>query len=134
MLKIAVLLVLIGLGAYVRLAQSDPERWHVMPAAVTNRDVQGGAMRVVGTGAEGFAQLHGIIESSPRTRVIAGSVDEGMVSYVTRTFVVGFPDYTTIRRTEQQIEIYGRLRFGVSDFGVNAARIDGWLKTLAEGG
>jgi len=57
---------LIGLGvlgliafvisAYVRLAPTDPERWHTMPAAVTNRDSEGGAMRVVGAGQDGLAR------------------------------------------------------------------------------
>jgi uncharacterized protein (DUF1499 family) len=57
-----------------------------------------------------------------------------MVTYVTRSRVMGFPDYTTVRQAGDMVEIYGRLRFGKSDLGVNAARIDRWLRRLAEAG
>ena len=126
------IVVLAGLAIWVRVAPSNPDTWHVMPEAVTNRDLTGGAMRVTGAGADGLQRLDAIIRATPRTRVLAGSVEDGMVTYVTRTAVVGFPDYTTIRRIGPQIEIYGRLRFGVSDLGVNAARLDGWLAALGQ--
>ena len=51
-----------------------------------------------------------------------------MITYVTRSALFRFPDYTTVRHRDAQIEIYGRLRFGRSDLGVNAARIDRWLE------
>ena len=125
--------VAVAAGLYVRLAPSDPERWHTMPAAVTNRDTDGGAMRVVGAGQDGLTRLDRIIRATPRTDVLAGSVASGMITYVTRSRVFGFPDYTTVRQAGPQLEIYGRLRFGRSDLGVNAARIDGWLQSFAQG-
>ena len=131
---VAILVVLLGVSAYVRLAPTEPERWHRMPGAITNRNLEGGAMRIVGAGADGLARLDTIIRDTPRTRVLAGSVEAGMVTYVTRSAVFGFPDYTTARATGPQIEIYGRLRFGRSDLGVNAARIDGWLECFGKGG
>lgn len=121
-----------GAMAYVRFAPHDVARWHQMPAAVTNRDFKAGAMRIVG--GDGLQRLNEIILATPRTRVLAGSVEAGMITYVTRSAVFGFPDYTTIRLAGTQIEIIGRLRFGRSDFGVNAARIDRWLGALAERG
>ena len=126
--------VAVALAVYVRLAPTDPAQWHAMPGAVTNRDLDGGAMRVVGAGDGGLARMDEIIRATPRTEVLAGSVAEGMVSYVTRSKVFGFPDYTTVRAAGPQLELYGRLRFGRSDFGVNAARLDGWLKAFAERG
>jgi hypothetical protein len=131
---IVVLLVLIGLGLYVRLAPTDPARWHRMPDDVGTRDMAGGAMRVVEAGEGGLPRLHDIITGTPRTRVLAGGIEEAMVTYVTRSRVFGFPDYTTVRKTDGQLEIYGRLRFGRSDMGVNAERIDRWLQAFAEGG
>jgi len=128
---VAVLAVLAA--AWVRLAPSDPARWHAMPAAVTNRDLPGGAMRVVGAGGDGLARLDAIILATPRTRRLAGAPGAGMVTYVTRSALFGFPDYTTVRAAGAQLEIYGRLRFGRSDLGVNAARIDRWLARLAQG-
>jgi hypothetical protein len=134
MLKLVALMLLvavIALIALIRLAPSDPMRWHQMPGAITDRDLTGGAMRR----AEGdLATLDRIIRDTPRTRWLAGSVQEGMVTYVTRSRVMGFPDYTTVRQAGDMVEIYGRLRFGKSDLGVNAARIDRWLRRLAEAG
>ena len=130
----AIVVLAAGASLYVRLAPSDPAEWHRMPGGVTNRDLTGGALRVVGAGENGLARLDAIIRDTPRTEVLAGSVESGMVTYVTRSRVFGFPDYTTVRQAGPQLEIYGRLRFGKSDLGVNAARIDGWLKTFAQRG
>lgn len=132
---ILILLIATGVAGaliYVRFAPHDVAEWHQMPAAVTNRDFSAGAMRVVG--GDGLERLNEIILATPRTEVLAGSVEEGMITYVTRSAVLGFPDYTTIRLAGPQIEIIGRLRFGRSDLGVNAARIDRWIGALAEGG
>jgi hypothetical protein len=124
----------VALAVYVRLAPTDPSRWHEMPGAVTNRDLTGGAMRVVGAGEDGLARMDEIIRATPRTEVLAGSVAEGKVTYVTRSKVFGFPDYTTVRAAGPQLELYGRSRFGKSDFGVNAARLDRWLEAFAQRG
>lgn len=115
-----------GLGV-IRLAPSDPARWHQMPESITDRDLDGGAMRVV---AGDLATLDAIIRATPRTGVLAGDVGQGMITYVTRSRIFGFPDYTTVRQDGARLEIYGRLRFGRSDLGVNAARIEGWLQRL----
>ena len=132
---ILLLLIVAGVAAamlYVRFAPHDVAEWHQMPAAITNRDFKAGAMRIVG--GDGLEPLNEIILATPRTEVLAGSVEAGMITYVTRSAVFGFPDYTTIRLAGPQIEIIGRLRFGRSDLGVNAARIDRWIGALAEGG
>lgn len=128
-----VLIVIAGAG-YVRLAPSDVARWHQMPETVTEQDLSGGAMRVIGADDTTFERLDAIIRATPRTHVLAGKISEGMITYVTRSAVFGFPDYTTVRRVGDQIEIYGRLRFGSLDLGVNATRIDGWLMRLRQGG
>jgi hypothetical protein len=122
-LAVAFVALLVG----IRAVPSDPDRWHEMPDNVSDRDLEGGAMRTL----EGdLATLDGIIRDTRRTQVLAGSVGEGMITYVTRSRVFGFPDYTTVRQDGEMLEIHGRLRFGKSDLGVNAARIDGWLRQL----
>jgi len=128
-----VLVLLAAISVYVRLAPTDAARWHQMPEGVTNRDYDGGAMRVVGAGENGLERLHEIILKSPRTEVVAGAPEDGMVTYVSRSRVFGFPDYTTVQQAGPQLEIHGRLRFGKSDLGVNAARIDGWLQAFTQG-
>ncbi|MEQ9673777.1 MAG: DUF1499 domain-containing protein [Roseovarius indicus] len=130
---LVVLVLAVGLAVYVRVAPSDPDRWHVMPDDVTDRDLEGGAMRVVDAGEAGLARLHEIITDTPRTTVLAGSVEEGMITYVTRSKVFGFPDYTTVQQSGGKIRLYGRLRFGKSDLGVNAKRVDGWLNRFRQG-
>lgn len=119
----------IALGAYVRLAPSDPTRWHVAPQGEA-RDMKTGVVRVVETGPEGLARLDAIVRATPRTTVLAGSVADGIVTYVTRTRVFGFPDYTTVQQDGDTFRIHARLRFGRKDFGVNKARVEAWLDAL----
>lgn len=121
---------LIAVAIWVRVAPSDAARWHQMPDQIGNADQTGSAMRVVENAD--LASLDKIIRATPRTGVLAGSVAEGMVTYITRSALFGFPDYTTARQGEGHIEIFGRLRFGTSDLGVNAKRIDGWLAALGQ--
>jgi hypothetical protein len=129
-----VLLVLVaGFAAFVRLAPSDPERWHVVPDVRGDETGAGEAKRLVPGGQDAFEALHEVIVQTPRTRVLAGDVASGHVTYVTRSALWGFPDYTTVRLGDAGIAIWGRLRFGGSDLGVNAARIDGWLAALRGG-
>lgn len=126
-----VLVAIVAGMAYVRLAPSDPARWHAMPESLAPGDLAGGAVRVV---PGDLAALDAIIRATPRTQILAGDVAQGMITYVTRSRVFGFPDYTTVRQAGETLEIYGRLRFGKSDLGVNAARIDGWLQRLGQAG
>ncbi len=129
-MKIALGLLLflaVGMAAYIRLAPSDPKRWHVAPQADADRDLQGGVLRVVEAGPDGLARLDAIARAAPRTTVLAGSIGDGMITYITRTKVIGFPDYTTVQQDGDVLRIHGRLRFGRKDFGVNKARVDGWL-------
>lgn len=122
--------VVVGFLGYVRLAPSSVARWHVAPNFTANKDFPGGAVRLVETGPDGLARLDILAHATNRTRILAGSVDEGMITYITRSAVIGFPDYTTVQQDADQLKIYARLRFGRSDFGVNHARISRWLNVL----
>lgn len=123
-----VLLALVILGmAFIRLAPSDPTRWHVAPEGDKDKNLEGGVVRIVETGPLGLKKLNTVVQADATTRTLAGSVDEGMVTYISRTKVMGFPDYTTAQQDGDTLRIYGRLRFGRSDFGVNRNRVDGWL-------
>ncbi|MCX8953202.1 DUF1499 domain-containing protein [Ruegeria sp. NA] len=126
----AVVAFVVGAGAYVRLAPSDPARWHVALVSTESQNLPGGVLRVVETGPDGLQRLDEIAQTTPRTTVLAGSVSEGMVTYITRTKWIGFPDYTTAQQDGDTLRIHGRLRFGRKDFGVNRARVDGWLTAL----
>ncbi|MGK7652667.1 DUF1499 domain-containing protein [Roseovarius sp. B08] len=127
---VVVVLALIAFAVYVRLAPSNAEDWHVLPDGPEPGDGRSSAVRVVPDAGETLTRLDAIIRDTPRTEVLAGSVDEGMITYVTRSALWGFPDYTTVARRDGRIVLYGRARFGKADLGVNAKRLDGWLSQL----
>ncbi|TNF64220.1 MAG: DUF1499 domain-containing protein [Rhodobacteraceae bacterium] len=130
LLWVLIAVVVVGMG-YIRLAPSDPAQWHVPPRVTQDENLAHGVKRLVQVGPDDLARLDAIIRATPRSRRLAGSVEEGFVTYVTRSRIMGFPDYTTLRQEGDSLQVYGRLRFGRSDLGVNRARVDGWLAELA---
>lgn len=122
----------IGLLAYIRLAPSDPARWHVSVSDTQDANGEGWARRVIKAQDGMLSKLNQMMLKLPRTKLLAGSVDEGRLTYVTRSKLIGFPDYTTIEEVEGDIRLYARLRFGRSDFGVNGKRLDGVLAQIKE--
>lgn len=134
-LWVLIALIVVGMG-YIRLAPSDPVRWHKAPDVTKDANMKHGVKRLVAAGPAALGQLDAIIRATPRTQVLAGTVEDGMITYITRTQVMGFPDYTTVEASEDGLKLYARLRFGRSDFGVNRNRVDEWLAQLerVEGG
>lgn len=126
LLTVVVVLMVAGV-LYVRLAPTDVARWHQPIAATENADLTGGAIRVLQADAEAFARVDAYARALPRTEVIAGSVEEGRVTYRTRSHWIGFPDFTTVEYADGTLKMFARLRFGVSDLGVNAARLEGFV-------
>lgn len=129
---------LLAFAAYVRLAPSDPARWHVAVTADTPPGEvvagEGSArLRLAGDGQALLARLDAVALATPRTVRLAGTVAEGRITWVTRSALWGFPDYTTAEVQADGLVIHARLRFGQSDIGVNAARLRAWKAELAEG-
>jgi len=114
---------------YVRLAPSDPARWHKAPPDLPVGDSAGlNSFVAVREGDRAILErLIQIAETTRRTTGLAGSAQAGMITFITRTRLWGFPDYTTIRLLDGKLTIYGRARFGQGDMGVNRARIEAWL-------
>ncbi|MEP2031114.1 MAG: DUF1499 domain-containing protein [Paracoccaceae bacterium] len=119
--------------AYIRLAPSEVARWHVPLSITEDADMATGAQRILETGPGGLAQFDQIARDTPYTTVLAGSVDDDMVTYITRSRVFGFPDYTTAQQDGDVLKLYGRLRFGKSDVGVNRARLEQWGRAITGG-
>lgn len=144
MLKILIIILIITAlaDAYVRLAPSDPARWNTMPGDFTGQPgmqvLKGGAIYesdvLAASPAKVLTTIQARAKATPRTRLLAGSVGDGQMTFVTRSRIFGFPDYTTVAaRAENggaRLRIYGRLRFGRSDLGVNRARISDWVQGL----
>jgi len=127
---VIILLAVAGLLLWIRFAPDDVARWHAAPEAAEDRDMEGGVMRAV---PGDLAALDAIIRAEPRTHVLAGSVESGLVTYITRSKVIGFPDYTTVQQRGDTLALHARLRYGKSDMGVNKARVERWLAALGQG-
>ncbi len=128
---LAVILVMtVGFASYVRVAPSDLAKWHKEPQVAHDSDNKTSVRRLVMSGRDGLARFHQVAVGTPRTTVLAGSVEDGMVTYVTRSKLLAYPDYTTAYQDGDMLKVYGRSRFGRKDFGVNANRVDAWIDAL----
>ncbi len=80
------------------------------------------------------ARIEAIILATPRTTRVAGSLEDGFASYVTRSAFWGFPDVANVKVVAGEggasLRIISRLRYGKYDMGVNRARVEGWLDQL----
>lgn len=116
-------------AAWIRLAPDDPERWHATSDISDMGHASGEnwhVYREAGAGAARLEEIDAALRAMPRTERLAGSLAEGKVTYVTRSKLMGFPDYTTISLTEGGVlEVFARSRYGRSDMGVNRARVLG---------
>ena len=120
-------LVVFGL-LWIRFSPIYNESWHVTTRADRDKAFMGGVIRFLpAAGKAELSQLVAVIEKTQRTKHIAGGEKEGMLTYVTRTKVFGFPDFTTLWLSDTGLHIYARVRFGRIDFGVNRARVADWL-------
>ena len=117
--------------AYIRLAPPVVSKWHCSPEVNKNAVLLNGIQKRIPIGKAGLRRIDLIAEADPRTERLAGSVEQGLVTYVTRSRMIGFPDYTTVMQAGEELVIYARSRFGRRDFGVNAKRVTRWLNALA---
>lgn len=116
--------------AWIRLAPDDPDRWHATSDVSDTGHASGEnwhVYRETGASEARLQEVDAALRALPRTTRLAGSVAEGKVTYITRSKLMGFPDYTTIGLTDdgQVLEIFARSRYGRSDLGVNRARVLG---------
>lgn len=145
-----VLLGAIGLAvmvaAYIRLAPSDPAQWHEDPRLVSRpktpnfhliRMVGGDAMpQVFQRTPEALARRLDDVARADGARLLAGSVQSGHMTYVTRTPLMGYPDYTSVlvepAGEGAMVLAFARARFGHSDLGNNRARLERWMAVLSD--
>ena len=132
---IGLIVVLAALMLYVRLAPTDSALWHKRPIATAPSDTLTAgsflaARQITAPPAQVLEAVEKIALETPRTRLLAGSVAEGMMTFQTRSRLWGFPDQTTVAIDGDLLVIYGRLRFGQADLGVNKARVESWLTAL----
>jgi hypothetical protein len=136
-LVILLVAAVIGAAIFFRTVGMPTAVWHVDPGAVSppdspNFDLRAGdtapvidaAPDVVAARIDGIATEEG-------AQLIGGSPAEGHMTYVARSRIMGFPDAISIRVLPvgegTRVEIFSRARFGYSDMGVNAARVERWI-------
>lgn len=128
--------VIVALLAYIRLAPSDPAVWNI---ALNPRPAILGAPNpdavvtlpnsaYMDLPANSFAALKSIAAATPRTEILVESPDH--ITWITRSKLIGYPDYTTAQITPMGLTVYARQRFGSGDWGVNAARLTAWRAAL----
>lgn len=143
-----VVLVLIA-GVLIRQVDHDPERWHVDPLTGSAGPDNSYRLAPAGSGVDADAEspvfdrpvdqlaadFDRVARSADRVEVVAGSADDGFVTYVQRSWLFAFPDYVTVRFIEvdddtSTLALLSRSRYGRSDLGVNEKRITSWLDDL----
>lgn len=136
---IGVALVAVAGAVYVRLSPTDLASYHIAPLATEAGDTAGrnafkAARRITTPPVDIMRAVDAVATAADRTKVVAGSAAEGLVTYETRSALMGYPDYTTVTTVDGPdgplLVIRGQSRFGASDLGANRARIEGWLAQL----
>lgn len=157
MLAIIILGVLgtMGFLAYtVRTATHDPAIWHQDPRTVppsdTPNDYRIAIQALTEYPVNMEAPIYDInaatlalafdefVMGQPRVERVAGSPQEGWITYVQRTPQLLIPDYISVRFFDLEgenigrstIAIYSRSRYGYGDMGVNEKRAKAWLASL----
>lgn len=134
---------LVAVAVYVRLAPFNEQEHRAILSAFGPGEttlMNGHSVtRELDDPQAALVALDQIIMATPRTVRFSGTVEGRVVTYVTRSRVFGFPDVTVVYAGPDDtvegghgdlLRIDGRARFGVSDMGVNKARIQGWLVQL----
>ena len=120
---------------WVRVAPFDARRWHVDPADAPEQ--RPGAYKAQlevpeMSPEDALALVQAIAEGSPRTKQLFGTVQEGRISFLTRSRFWGFPDVTSVAAApagdQTRVTAYGRAAIGGYDWGVNRARLASWFE------
>ena len=151
MLKMAliiIVLVLAGFLAFVRLAPSDPEIWHVDPLTAKKPWRKRNVFILRDDGSDPSPPIYDVdagtlakafdafVMAKDRLERLAGSPDDLFVTYVARTKLIGYPDYVSVAFIDlgegrSTLALFSRSRFGYGDQGVNRRRLAEWLKDFA---
>jgi len=134
------------------IASHDPAEWHVDPFTIS-RPVSPNTYYVApqsmvnatvdlespvyAAPAKVMAKaFDDYVLTQPDVLRLSGTVDQAWFTYVQRTPVLRMPDYISVQFIDNEqggstMAIYSRSRYGYGDMGVNKARIDLWLQSLA---
>jgi uncharacterized protein (DUF1499 family) len=129
--------------AYIRFSKVDKNIWHLDPDIITLKN-ESNSFLLQSDIREAetfnidvnflFNTLNNIIINDNCEKIF-GNINQGLVTYVCRSKVFGFPDYVsisfkTVDVKRSSISIFSRSRFGRYDFGKNKQRVQKWLTEL----
>lgn len=133
-------------AVWVRVAPSDPARWHVDPRREARPSTPNFHLLRMGDGdapapifdmaPQRLADAFHEVATADGATLLAGSPADGHMTYLTRSRLMGFPDYTSVLIESAgdgaMLTGFARARFGHSDMGANRARLEGWIAALEE--
>ena len=128
-----------------RVMPVDAARYHIRPALAVPLSTSNFVLMV---GDEALVLPRNLADvaadvalkaASDGAVLLAGQPEDGFVTYVYRSRLMGFPDALslTLDPTDEggtRVQIFSRSRFGYSDSGVNAARVADWVAALQAAG
>ena len=128
---------------YIRFAKPNESNWHVDPELVSRNDLRNSFLinskssnffHYAVPVKELYQELYTISEEDRCQRVF-GDIEDGLITFVCRSRLFGFPDYVSIRFRELEtgvstLSVFSRSRFGIYDFGKNKKRVTNWLQQL----
>ncbi len=123
-----------------RFTPVDHEPFHEDPGMP---DPQRSEVRLIGLEAPRYAAtasevLEEVLAIAKRdgAKLVQGGVEEGMMTFLTRTRIVGFRDYITVKAVDEpggaKLAVLARPRLNGYDWGVNQKRLDRWLGELEQ--
>jgi len=124
-----------------RVMPMDAARYHIRPALAVPPSTPNFALMV---GDEALVLPRNLADvaadvalkaASDGAVLLAGQPEDGFVTYVYRSRLMGFPDALslTLDPTDEggaRVQIFSWSRFGYGDLGVNAARVADWVAAL----
>ena len=130
--------------SYARLAPSDPKTWNIDPTDPAIKPgpkgyllrANGDAPAPVFDAAPGMLLevLEDVALMTPGTERLAGDPLRRQLTFLSRSTVLGLPDYTTVQAVaigaRTSLVVYARSRFLPMGKAKHKARVDGWLKAL----
>lgn len=140
-----------GLYYYVSNVPHEPAVWHVDPLTepssptpnsyrvappnLTDEQVDRVAPVYLANPSLMAKAFDDFVLSRLKVKRIAGSPEEGWMTYVQKSPKLNLPDYISVKFIDltggrSTVAIYSRSRFGHGDMGVNEARVSSWMTAL----
>ncbi len=114
----------------------SPNTYYVAPQSMVEATVDLEAPIYTAPAAVMARAFNDFVLTQPSTIFLAGSAEEGWMTYVQRTPTLRMPDYISVKFIDFEdggstLALYSRSRYGYGDMGVNKARVDLWLQSLS---